>query len=328
MYVSAALKEYGHKVKVLNCNLFDYDLEKELVGVSNVFFTGYGEFESEIKRVASICREKGICTHLGGGLATYTPEKMVNHINCLYGGEFDGYLPIDNIPWPDYVGFGISEYHRRHPCKYMGVLTSRGCPHSCSFCSSISPFRVRNLLAVEQEIDYYISRYQLDMIVFNDNTLNANLNRFEAICRMMLNKGVAWTCALRLDNITDSVIKLAKRSGLVYCIVGIESFSQEKLDKMNKNITVEQIENGLSILEANDVGYHGNVIVGFEGETESDVAAEFEDLKARPWNVFPVYLQKFCGVNANPVKNQPLVVEFTDYIKQRGMYCFPEANND
>ncbi|MBV5327113.1 MAG: radical SAM protein [Chlorobium sp.] len=323
MYVSALLKQVYDDVKVLNYNLFDYDLSEELKGATDIFFTGFEEFEKPIKEAATIAKTAGVKTHLGGAIATYIPSIMNGYIDYIYTGEFCELMPIDKNPWPDYEGFGINEYHRRHNTRYMGVLTSRGCPHKCTFCNSICKYRCRSISAVEQEVDYYLSKYKTEMIVFNDNTLNASKGRFRRICEMMNGKGVAWSAALRLDNIDESLVKRAKDSGLVYAVVGVESFQQEKLDKMNKQITVKTMENSLELLEKYQIKYHGNIIMGFDGETEQQIADEFEDLKKRPWNVFPVYLQKFIGVKASPSGNYELSNQFKEHIYSKDMYCYP-----
>ena len=325
MYVSSILKAWGNEVKVLNCNLFDYDLSKELKGATDIFFTGFEEFLEPIKEAARLARAMGVKTHLGGAIAAYTPKEMEGQIDYFYRGEFCPAMPIDQNPWPDYEGFGISEYHRRHSTRYMGVLTSRGCPHSCTFCSSICKYRCRSMEPVEAEIDHYINSYKSELIVVNDNTLNASKGRFRRFCEMMKGKGVAWSAALRLDNLDESLITLAKDSGLVYAVVGVESFQQEKLDKMNKKITVQTMEKSLSLLEKHKILYHGNVIMGFEGETDQQVAEEFEDLKKRPWNVFPVYLRKFAGVRANETKSKPLSETFQEYVYSKDMSCYPGA---
>ena len=325
MYVSSILKAFGNEVKVLNYNLFDYDLSKELEGSTDIFFTGFEEFEASIKEAAALARLAGVKTHLGGAIATYTPKVMEGHIDYIYRGEFCPAMPIDKNPWPDYEGFGIEEYHRRHLTRYMGILTSRGCPHSCTFCSSICRYRCRSMDSVEAEIDYYKSEYKAEMIVFNDNTLNASKGRFRRICEMMKGKGLAWSAALRLDNLDESLVALAKDSGLVYAVVGVESFQQDKLDAMNKQITVKTMEQSLHLLEKHKILYHGNVIMGFEGETEEQIAEEFEDLKKRPWNIFPVYMRKFAGVRANESKSKPLSETFQEYIYSKDMYCYPGA---
>lgn len=334
MYISSALKKAGYQVSVFNNNLWDYPIEV-LNKYESVCLTGYEEFKEENQKLIGYCRDRGIHTVLGGGMATFGTQTAdatvmgegegITNLAVKIKGLFNPAPPnLKLLPLPDYSGFGIDEYHRRHSHKYMGVLTSRGCPHNCIFCAHTCKYRCRNLEDVFSEIDLYKSKYNLEMIVVNDNTLNASRGRFERFCKGMLGRGLAWSAALRLDNLDERLVRLAKDSGLVYAVVGVESFQQAKLDAMNKRITVQRMEESLLLLEKYQVKYHGNVIFGFDGETNEQIQAEFDDMKQRPWRVFPVYLRKFTGVDANPSNhNSEFQEQFTKYTYERGMYCYP-----
>lgn len=325
MYVSAILKASGVPVKVCNNNLHSYSIENELEGVKEVWLTGWDSFLKENLNVAKVCRDRGIKTRIGGAIATYTPERVRDHIDYIFTGEWSIFSDLNSEPWPDYEGFGIEEYHRRHPYRYMGILTARGCPYSCTFCRSICKYRTRDLTLVENEIDYYISHHRIEVLVVNDNTLNVSKDRFKAFCKMMLGKGLSWSCAMRLDNVDDEMMSLAKRSGLIYSVVGVESFLQERLDMMNKRLTVEQVERGLELFEKYDIKYHGNILFGFQGETEDDIDREFEIMKQKRYNVMPAYLQNFEGVRAKGVTHRHRNDEFLDYVHSKGYYTYPEA---
>lgn len=336
MYISAVLKKH-HDVTVFNNNINKHDIS-DLIGYDAVFLTGFDEFKDENNRVISYCKELGIHTVIGGASATFDPYNQTADAVVIGEGEsalkFATHLKgvfktppeeLSKIPLPDYEGFGIETYHRLHSVRYMGVLTSRGCPHNCTFCAHTCKYRCRSIADVSAEIDLYINKYQVEIIVFNDNTLNPSKGRFRNICKMMKGKHVRWSAALRLDCLDDDLVKMAKEAGLSYAVVGVESFSQQKLDAMNKNITVGEIEEGLLLLEKYKVKYHGNVITGFAGESDESILAEFEDLKKRPWNIFPVYLQKFSGVIADTVKTNSYSKLFKEYIENKNMYCYPGA---
>ncbi len=291
MYVAAHLKKKGHKVKVLNYNLWDYDLEEEIKDCQYVFFTGFEEFKGRILRDSKTCHLNGIETMIGGALATF------GGIN-----EFDGYhhqgemetCDIDAIPWPDYESFGIDEYHKRHDFKYMGILTSRGCPYSCTFCAQTCKFRMRNLNNVFDEIDHYIQQYKLDMIVFNDNTLNINKPRFMKICHGMKERNIKWGAAVRLNPMDEEMVIAASQSNCHHLVVGVETLNQEKLKRINKKITSEKILKSLDLLERHQVSYHGNILIGFEWETMEDISKE---LAAMPesYNLYPALVRPFIG---------------------------------
>jgi radical SAM superfamily enzyme YgiQ (UPF0313 family) len=325
MYVSSFLKATGHKVKVLNFNLFDYDIKKELKGYDSVCLTGYNQFLDFNINVRNIARELGISTVLGGALATFKTEEMTRIFDNVIVGEVEGNLPIDTIPLPDYDGFGFEEYNRRHEVKYIGVLASRGCPFDCTFCSHLCSYRERDLMKVSEEIGIYKSKYGVDTIVLNDNTANVRKDRFMAICEMMKFHKVQWSAAIRCDIFDEDMAFAAKKSGCSYFVVGVESFIQERLDRMNKRLKVESIYKTLDLLHKYGIDYHGNIILGIDGETVADVADEVTSLP-KGYKLFPVVAQEILGTSVKSDIEQEdrdiLNCIFAQYANNNGKYVY------
>jgi len=327
MYVAATLKQQRHEVKVLNYNLWDYDLKEELKNQEIVMFTGFEEFKKDIIRDVQVCREAGVKVFLGGALATFCTEEMRQYVDFIHIGEFEQCF-IDQIPWPDYDGFQVEEYYKRNKLRHIGVLTSRGCPFRCTFCSQTCKFRLRDLGSVFQEIDSYLIKYRPEIIIFNDNTFNINKQRFLSICAEMKSRGVAWGASIRCDVFDESMAVAAKNSGCQYFIVGIESFTQERLNMMNKQIKVEDIYRTLDLLHKYNIRYHGNILLGFENETYQDIANEVSKIPSG-YSVFPVLVQPFIGTQNG---RQRLLTEeeakylsdtFRDYVYSQDKYQYP-----
>ena len=328
MYVSSTLKRQGHKVKVLNYNLWDYDFVEEVKDQDAVLFTGFEEFAKVIVRDAAICRELGIWTILGGALATFIPEVMGKYVDQLVQGEFEERSNIDSIPWPDYEGFGIDEYHKRHSQRFMSILTSRGCPYHCTFCVQTCKFRTRSLGKVFGEIEYYKQKYKIETIVFNDNTFNLTKSRFMKICWWLKGKGLKWGASIRCDIFDEEMAVAARDASCEYFIVGIESFNQKRLDKMNKGIQVEDIYRTLDLLHKYKIKYHGNILLGFDDESYADISLELNRIPVK-YSVFPTLVQPFIGTKDG--KTRLLSTEqvdflnenFLEYIIDQGLYQYP-----
>lgn len=325
MYVSSFLKVLGYKVKVLNFNLFDYDLREEFKGQDAVCLTGFEQFLEENKYIQGIAHEVGAKTVLGGAMATFREKDMRKVFDAVVPGEIEDNLPINVIPHPDYKGFGIEEYNRRHSVKYIGILASRGCPFCCVFCSHLCNYRERTLSKVEAELDAYIHDYDIKYVVFNDNTLNVTKERFLAICEMMRNKHVSWSAAIRCDVFDDDMAYAASNSGCQYFVVGVESFRQERLDKMNKRVKVDQVKTTLDLLHKYKIDYHGNIILGLDDETVEDITEEIEELP-KGYNLYPVLAQSFVGTKVNsslPVDQRDhLNSIFSKYAESKGKYVY------
>jgi len=314
MYISAVLKRDGHAVVVLNNNLYPHSPEV-LTYADAVLFTGFEETMPETIMLSTRLRSKGVHTILGGAYATFKTDEALKHFDVVVVGEGEHAFPtalrvrgtinaapmaMSDIPLPDYAGFGIDEYHRRRDIRYMGVLTARGCPHSCTFCSSVCKFRVRDLRDVRAEVNRYIDTYNVSTIVINDNTLNTSLARLSDFCDMMRPMAIEWTAALRLDNLNEDLVRSARDSGLVYAVVGVESFDQQKLDAMNKSITVREVVAGLELLQKYAVPYTGNVLVSSEEEIDNNMTL------IRKYRLYPTAIKKFVG---NSVDEAPAAVQ-------------------
>ena len=294
MYVSSELKQLGHEVKVLNYNLWDYDFIEEVKGQDLVGFTGFEEFAKPILRDAKICKELGIKTILGGALATFMTETMSEFVDQVWIGEFEERSIIDHLPWPDYEGFGIDEYHKQHDVRYMSILTSRGCPFSCTFCSQTCDFSMRSLGKVFEEIQFYKDKYKIDVIVINDNTFNITKSRYMKLCEGLRDMKVGWGASIRCDIFDEEMAIAAVESNCEYFVVGVESFNQRKLDRMNKRMKVEDIYRTLDLLHKYDINYHGNILLGFDNESYEDIAQEV-NIMPSGYHVFPILVQPFIG---------------------------------
>jgi anaerobic magnesium-protoporphyrin IX monomethyl ester cyclase len=202
-------------------------------------------------------------------------------------------MPIDLIPYPAYDDFGVMEYHKRNGITHVGVLTARGCPFHCTFCAHTCRYRTRSIPSVLDEIDYYQNKYAPDLIVFNDNTLNVMKSRFMRVCEGMQGRGILWTAAIRCDVWDAEMACAAKMSGCRYLVVGVESFDQSKLNRVEKHLTVSDIHRTLNLLHHYDIDYHGNLIVGVEGDTIESIESEIASLNG--YKVIPALLQVFPG---------------------------------
>jgi hypothetical protein len=121
-------------------------------------------------------------------------------------------------------------------------------------------------------------------------------------------------------------LPLFKNSGCSYLIVGIESFNQKKLNYVNKQLKVSDIYKTLDLLHKYNIGYHGNILVGFEYETYEDIAYEVS-LIPEGSNIFPMLVQHFIGTEHGKVRRISSTQEeylntcFSNYISSTGRYC-------
>jgi radical SAM superfamily enzyme YgiQ (UPF0313 family) len=178
------------------------------------------------------------------------------------------------------------------------------------------------------EIDHYRELYKITMLVVNDNTLNVKKTRFMEFCDGMASRGIQWSAAIRTDQLDEEMAVAAKKSGAAYFVVGVESFLQDRLDRMGKRTTVGDNERCLNLLHKHGIPYHGNILIGFDWDRPEDIARELASAPPK-YNLFPALLQPFPGIKAKPgifgKDREVLSRSFREFAESKNMCCYPDA---
>lgn len=153
------------------------------------------------------------------------------------------------------------------------LITSRGCPYACAFCSKDAwqqGVRFHSVDYVINEIKHLIAVYGFKHFLFLDDTLTIHKKRLFELCQHMKLLGIKWRCYARSAT-TKELLQAMKDAGCVEVGVGVESGSQKILDIVNKKETVEQ--NTRFVETCKDVGIIANVfiMIGLPGETYETV---------------------------------------------------------
>ena len=153
------------------------------------------------------------------------------------------------------------------------VMTSRGCPYACNFCSNpIAPFgrryTYRSAKNVADELEELVNKYGFNRIWFADDVFTINRERTIALCKEILDRGLEfkWSCLTRADRVDEELFKLMKHAGCEQIFYGLESGAQEMLDAMNRNMKVEVMRKGLLMTKKIGIRIHTFILVGYPGE--------------------------------------------------------------
>lgn len=246
---------------------------------------------------------------LVGDHVTALPEESFENSNVdfvLAGGDFDFLLlkllkNIDNENFPKIVREdeprSLDELpqidreltkwklyaYKNGNFKYTPgsyVMNARDCWWGkCAFCSwtTMFPgekFRVRS---VEKALDEIGSLVELGVREIMEDSGTLPVGKWlDDFCRGMIERGyskkVKISCNMRLNAIKDiDVYKLMKRAGFRMILFGFESANQETLDRINKNLRIEEIEPALKIAKSADLEPHITIMIGYPWETKIDV---------------------------------------------------------
>jgi len=179
---------------------------------------------------------------------------------------------IDSIPFPsrDLLPMDLYQFNG---VKYTTVLTSRGCPFGCSFCSSSRLFggywRGRSPENVIEELKIIREDYKIRDIELMDDTFTLNRKRAEEICDRIVKEGldIAWSASSRVDTINRKLAEKMRRAGCWIIYLGIESGNQKILDSIGKKITLNQAEKAVKIVKKAGIQVLGSFILGFPEDT-------------------------------------------------------------
>ncbi len=182
---------------------------------------------------------------------------------------------LDSIPIPAYHLLDPSPeaYIGNGEVRCMPVITTRGCPFNCIFCSTASlhgrKYRVRDNSRVVDEIEYLVEKYRINNISFVDDNFTMRRDRVEGLCSEMKRRQVPvkWGCSTRIDLLSRDLISTMKDAGCEEIFFGIESASQKVLDTIRKDFSIEQAKQVVRMVEEMGIKTHCSFILGLPGET-------------------------------------------------------------
>ncbi|MFX1592157.1 MAG: B12-binding domain-containing radical SAM protein [Promethearchaeota archaeon] len=161
--------------------------------------------------------------------------------------------------------------------KIISIVTSRGCPFNCQFCSSTlfwgKKWRFRSPKNIVDEIEFYYKEFNFRYFNFADDAFTIIPKRSIEICREIVNRNlkIYFDCTTRADSITDDLVKWLKKAGCLFVAIGVESGSKKILKTINKKISPESVIKAFSILKKNKLHAYPLLMVGNPGETDETI---------------------------------------------------------
>lgn len=199
---------------------------------------------------------------------------------------------LDSLPFPkhslfDYRRYPVPEQVSEGNFLVVPMITSRGCPFNCIFCSSSQMtshfYRFRSPANVLGEVEYLNSEFKADYIYFQDDHFFLNRKRTQDFCRLMIKKGLAekvrWRCTGRVDCLDFPTLKLMKKAGCDFICFGVESATEEGLKFFNKKFTLAQVRKVFDESRQAGIKRGANFIIGGDHETLATIEKQRELIK-------------------------------------------------
>ena len=185
---------------------------------------------------------------------------------------------LDDLPFPARHLIDNSIYTRPDNGKVQAVIkVSRGCPFHCFFClaTPVSGVKVRTRSAenIISEIKECVNKYGIKNFLFWSDIFNFDRAWTIDLCEKIIKSGlkITWSANTRANTMDEELAQIMYKAGCRLVSIGVESGSQEILDKIGKKITLNEVRNTVKILKRNKIKIYNYFVIGLPWETEKTV---------------------------------------------------------
>jgi len=214
---------------------------------------------------------------------------------------------LDDLPYPAYNLFALDKY-LLYGKLFLPVITSRGCPFQCAFCTTSrilgKEYRARSPKNIVDELEHIERVYHADSFTFYDDTLTLDKGRMFKICDEIRARGIRipWDCQTRVDQVTKEILSKMKESNCQQVFFGVESGCQTILDAVNKRTTVEQNEKAIRMAKEAGLFVSISIILGYPGETPEMLKQTLDFIRrAEPDDVYLCIATPYPGTELRRV---------------------------
>ncbi len=186
---------------------------------------------------------------------------------------------LDALPFPDLEGIPLNRYHQVPDAVFVEpirvIITSRGCPYKCIFCSARQMsgyrYRARSAKNVVDEWEILVNEHGGRQVIVLDDNFSVNKQRAMDICSELIERGLhkkaVWTTACRADQVDLELCRKMKEAGCALISYGVESGTQRLLDLIQKGTNLSTIRWAVNTARKAGLKVRGTMILGLPTET-------------------------------------------------------------
>ncbi len=189
---------------------------------------------------------------------------------------------LDSIPKPAFHLIDFERYSNRLNEIDFHLITSRGCPFRCNFCSLPAihngRYRVHSISRVLEELEFLQSVKKNGKVMLHDDLFTVDAERTRQLCTGILKKDIKlkWATRSRVDGVDLETLKLMKESGCEEIFYGVESGSPEILRNMNKGFSLEEVRKAFRRTKKSGIKAICHIILFYPGENKHTLKATRE----------------------------------------------------
>lgn len=195
-------------------------------------------------------------------------------------------MDLDALPYPAWDFFPLKNYwqlgYAHAPLtkdKYLPLITSRGCPYNCGFCSSPQlsgrRWKARSAENVANEMEYFQQKFGVNEFHIEDLNPTLDKRRIIELCRLLIERNIhiIWKLAqgTKLETLDNEVIDWMARAGCKYVSVSPESGSPRVLKLMDKPVNLDHAVEVVQLMKHKGIFTQACFVIGYPGEVEADL---------------------------------------------------------
>jgi radical SAM superfamily enzyme YgiQ (UPF0313 family) len=209
---------------------------------------------------------------------------------------------LDALPHPasDPRTIGVEE-----ESQFEFIITSRGCPAACTFCSSPEfwgrGLRFRSARNMIDEVRLLREKHGVVYLSVRDDTFTVSRKRVVDFCRGLIDSGIdlLWDCQSRVNIVDEERLVWMRRAGCTHIQYGVESGSPRMLQRLNKGITLDEIRAAAALTRRVGLGLSIYLITGIDSETDEDLRSTMrliEEIRPHDGLVSPLTVYPGTGL--------------------------------
>jgi radical SAM superfamily enzyme YgiQ (UPF0313 family) len=209
---------------------------------------------------------------------------------------------LDKLPFPARHMLPMRMYDRKipylkaEPVDTMSII--RGCPYNCAYCETRELWgdscRAFSAERIVEEITHMMKNFGTQGIYFVGDNFTINKKLTFELCHLLrkYKLDIEWTCDTRPDLISQELLREMKSAGCQTIFFGVESGSPPVLQKLNKNLDLQDVEHAFELCRREGIQTVASFMLGIPGETEVDMEATFKFSKRlnADWCQFNIYV--------------------------------------
>ncbi|MCL1971023.1 MAG: B12-binding domain-containing radical SAM protein [Candidatus Bathyarchaeota archaeon] len=270
-------------------------MPESLLETPEIDYAVIGEGERAITNLAEfILKEDYLGASNVAGIACRSTTGVIKNEPC--------FINMDELPFPARHLLPLEKYDRNieflkaKPADVMSI--SRGCTFNCGFCETTKlwgninrQFSPQRVIA---EVNDLVNKYGTRGIYFINDNFTMRKNQTAEFCDLLIKSklDIEWVCDTRVDLVNQEILEKMASAGCKTIWFGIESGSQKVLNHINRNITLEQIEEAFKMCRKAGIQIACSFMLGMPSETRDDLIASYrfaEKLNA-DWCQFNVFI--------------------------------------